>query len=178
MGQTDQRTKDRTKALLRARLRGSGLERDACILDLSEQGLLLTAAMPPKRDQAVTIVANGYAITGQVRWVSERRFGISLDAPIVVSDVVEGKILARGRRTESPGLPENFGARPISASASLTLNDYIQSKWARYALMAVIGLGGALYVGKQVGEVFDGMSKHAAAFHAVTHAEQDALSKK
>ncbi len=177
MGQIDQRTEDRTKAVLRARLRGSGLDRDACILDLSEQGLLLTAAMPPRRDQAVTIVANGYAVTGHVRWVNERRFGISLDAPIVVSDVVEGKILAQPPRAASPGLPENFGARPVSASASLTLNDYIQSKWTRYALMAAIAIAGAIYVGREVGEVFGGMSEQMEAVQAVSNAESDALSK-
>ena len=177
MGQIDNRTEERTAALLRARLRGSGLERDACILDLSSEGLLLTAAMPPKRDQAVTIVSNGYSITGHVRWVNERRFGISLDAPIVVSDVVEGKILAQGRRAVSPGLPENFGARPVAASASLTLNDYIQSKWARYALMAVIAIAGVTYIAREVGEVFSGMSEQMAAVQAVSHAESDALSK-
>lgn len=177
MGQIDKRTEERTEALLRARLRGSGLERDACILDLSSQGLLLTAAMPPKCDHVVTIMANGYAITGHVRWVNERRFGISLDAPIVVSDVVEGKILAPSRRAESPALPENFGARPVSASASLSLNDYIQSKWTRYALMAVIGIVGVTYIAREVGEVFSGMSEQMAAVHAVSHAESDALSK-
>ena len=74
-------------------------------------------------------------------------------------------------------MPENFGARPVSASASLTLNDYIQSKWTRYALMAAIAIAGAIYAGREVGEVFGGMSEQMAAVQAVSNAESDALSK-
>lgn len=161
--------------MVRARFRDSGLERDATILDLSEQGLLLTAPRPPRPDHKVTIYANGYSVTGQVRWVSERRFGISLDAPIMVDDVIQAKALAPKPREGGPALPENFGTRPVAASASLTFSDYVQSKWARYALMAVVGLGGAIWMGREVGEVFGGMSQQMAAAQAVAGAEGEAL---
>lgn len=174
MGQADQRSEERTRALVRARLRGSGLDRDANILDLSSRGLLLTAAMPPKRDHTVTVVANGYTLSGKVVWVNERRFGISLDAPILVDDVIDAKILARAK-TVSPGLPENFGARPVAASASLGFSDYIQSKWVRYALLAVVAIVGVNYLIREVGEVFSGMGGDLANMQAMSSAESDAL---
>ena len=171
MGQIDKRGEERTRALVRARLRGSGLERDACILDLSSQGLLLTAAMPPKFAHSVTIVANGYTIKGQVCWVDERKFGITLDAPIVVDDVVEARILAPKRRTASPGLPEHFGARPVSASASLTLGDYFQLKWLRYALIVIAGIAGTIYLKRTVDAATAGLAEQVAAAKAVSQAE-------
>lgn len=177
MGQIDNRGEERTRALVRARLRGSGLERDACILDLSSQGLLLTAAMPPKCAHSVTIVANGYTISGQVRWVNESRFGITLDAPIMVDDVVAARALAPKRRAPSPGLPEHFGARPVAASASLTLGDYFQAKWLRYALIVIIGIAGTIYLKRTVDEATAGLAEQAAAAQAVSQAESQALGQ-
>ena len=170
MGQIEKRTEERTRALVRARLRDSGLERDACILDLSAQGLLVTAAMPPRCHQTVTIVANGYRVSGQVRWVNERRFGVSLDAPILVEDVIDAKILAPKQREEHPGLPEGFGARPAPASAGVTLADYIPSKMHRYALIVVAGVVAALILGWGVGTMFGDFALQADAERAAIRA--------
>jgi hypothetical protein len=175
LGQFDQRGAERKKALVRARFRDSGLERDATIIDLSAQGLLLTAPRPPQPNHEVTIYTNGYSVTGHVRWVEERRFGISLDAPINVDDVIEAKALAPRPREAGPALPESFGAKPVRASASLGLSDYVRSKWVRYGMAAALGIGGAIYIGGEVGEVLGGMSQQMDAVQAVSGAEGEAL---
>ena len=175
MDDIDERSEPRTRSMLRARVRGKGLERDASIVDLSPHGLLMTAAMPPQSTSSVTISANGFTVSGQVRWVEGHQFGICLDAPIVVGDVVNGPVVVAKPREPGPGLPENFGARPVSASSSLSLNDYIQSKWLRYGLVALILVGGAVYIGQHVGAVLGGMSEQFAAVKQVHHAEHHAL---
>lgn len=174
MAQNEQRTEDRTRALVRARMRDGGLERDACILDMSSEGLLLTAAMPPKCNQSVTIVANGYRVSGQVCWVNERRFGVSLDAPILVEDVIDAKILAPKPREANPGLSEGFGAIPAPASAGVTLADYIPSKMHRYAVIVVAGIVAALLLGNGIGTLFGDLALQATAEQAASRAEAPA----
>ena len=127
----DERAEERIRALLRARLSGGGLERDACILDLSSGGLLLSAAVPPKPAHAVTIRANGYAMTGVVKWVEDGRFGVSLQAPIMVEDVIEAKVLKPGIKVATKALPDDFGIRPETAAPGATLINFLTSKWAR-----------------------------------------------
>lgn len=181
MGQAEKRTENRsesrTRALVRARLRGSGFDRDATILDLSAQGLLLSAAMPPKPAHKVTVMANGYTVSGQVRWVNERQFGISLDSPIVVEDVVDARILApKPARAASPGLPENFGARPVAASSNLTFGDHFKTPWARYAMIVVCGIIGTILLRVTVDSATAGLEQEAALEQAAASqiAEQEA----
>jgi len=73
---------NRHKVLIRARLRGEGGVREACILDLSARGLLVTASDAPSRGAFVELVAQAeqgsHVLVGQVEWSSGRRFGLTL----------------------------------------------------------------------------------------------------
>jgi PilZ domain len=173
---TDERAEARVKALLHARLGGSGLERDACILDISSEGLLVSAAMPPRPTQKVTVRANGYTMTGEVRWVEDRRFGISLTAPILVDDVIEAKVLRPGPRVATTSLPENFGIRKEEQPAVLTVLNALESKWLRYGLIIAIGSGIAIYVGMHAGHHASTMAEQLAAAHETSQAEHKALN--
>ena len=177
MNQTDERAEGRVKALLRARLSGYGFERDACVLDLSPQGLLVTTAIPPRCSNVVTVTANGYSMTGEVKWVSERRFGIELDEAIAVGDVIEAKVLNPGVRKASKALPENFGIRPQQASAAMTLTQMFESQWARYAAIALVGGGMAIYAGMFAGHHAGKMADQMATVHEASQAESQALGK-
>ena len=175
MSEDDDRAEPRYDALMRARLRGSGLERDACILNISPQGLQLTATVPPRPDQPVTIVANGYAMTGEVKWVRERNFGVSLLEPIQVDDVIEAKILQPGPRVATSSLPENFGIRPEVEPVGLTLLNLLDSKWVRLGLIVVGGGSLAVYAGSHVGEQAGKMAESMAAMQEVSQAEGNAV---
>jgi hypothetical protein len=73
---------NRHKVLIRARLRGENGAREACILDLSARGLLVTASDAPPRGAFVELVAQAdqglHVLVGQVEWSSGRRFGLTL----------------------------------------------------------------------------------------------------
>lgn len=84
------RVEPRTKALIKARLRDCGPERDVCILDLSTRGILATAARPPARGNFVEFLVGNHTLVGQVKWASERRFGIVLRDRVSVSALLSG----------------------------------------------------------------------------------------
>jgi hypothetical protein len=86
----EHRAEDRTRALVRATLRGDGDEREACILDVSSRGLLLTAAVPPPRGSFIELVVGRHSLIGQVKWSSQRRFGLVLRERISVVGLLSG----------------------------------------------------------------------------------------
>ena len=176
MSQADERIEGRVKALLRARLSGFGFERDGCVLDVSPQGLLVTTAIPPRCSQVVTVTANDFVMTGEVRWVSERRFGIALDDPIDVDELLEEKIVDAGPRRVSTPLPENFGIRPQQATASMALIELFESQWVRYAAIVLIGGALAIYAGSFAGHHAGQMADQLAAVQEVSNAEGEALN--
>lgn len=106
------RVEDRTRALVKARLRAAGPEREICILDISTRGLLATAARPPGRGEFVEMTVNGHTLVGQVKWASARRFGVALRGRISVIGLVagDGQSIAlertTGARKRSNGLIE------------------------------------------------------------------------
>jgi hypothetical protein len=157
-------------------LSGGGLERDATILDISSGGLLLTAPIPPKPAHSVTIRSNGYAMTGVVKWVEDGRFGVSLQAPIMVDDVIEAKVLKPKMKVATTTLPENFGIRPESQPAALTLLNYLESKWVRYGVMAAVGLTVAISIGNYFGEHAGKLTESMAKMQEVSQAEGNAAA--
>jgi PilZ domain len=173
----DERAEERVRALLRARVSGGGLERDATILDISSGGLLVTAAVPPKPAHSVTIRSNGYAMTGVVKWVEDSRFGVCLQAPIMVDDVIEAKVLKPKMKVATTSLPENFGIRPESEPAALTLLNYLESKWVRYGVIVVVGLIVAVSVGNYFGEHAGKLTESMANMQEVSQAEGNATAQ-
>ncbi|MCB2079133.1 MAG: PilZ domain-containing protein [Novosphingobium sp.] len=91
MLQQTARIEDRTKAMLRARLRADGLERDACIVDVSSRGMLLMAANPPSHGRMVEVVVGPHTLLAQVKWSSARRFGLAFRERISVVGLLSGE---------------------------------------------------------------------------------------
>lgn len=81
---------DRTKVMIRARLRGAGCERDACIIDLSSRGLSASADNPPRRGDYVELAIGDISLVGQVKWSSMRRFGIAFRERVSVVAIMSG----------------------------------------------------------------------------------------
>lgn len=101
------------RTIVRAIMRDSHEEREVCLIDISTRGLLATTARPPKNGEIVELRIGRNAMVGQVRWSSERRFGIVLRDRVIVADLIEGGA-ASPRRTSS------FGARPQSPAPART----------------------------------------------------------
>ena len=70
------RIEDRTKVMIRARLRGPNGECDACVLDISSRGLAASTTTPPARGEFVELLVGRSRLVGQVRWTGQRRFGV------------------------------------------------------------------------------------------------------
>ncbi|KPL66962.1 hypothetical protein SZ64_01955 [Erythrobacter sp. SG61-1L] len=77
--------------MIRARLRGAGPERDACIVNLSTRGLAASAEGAPQRGEIVELVVGRSNLVGQVKWTSPRRFGIAFRDRISVVSLISGE---------------------------------------------------------------------------------------
>lgn len=95
--------------MVRATMRDSREERDVCLIDISTRGLLATTARPPSNGEIVELRVGRTALVGQVRWSSERRFGVVLRDRVIVADLIEN-----GSTKASPA--KTFGARQHSPS--------------------------------------------------------------
>lgn len=82
------RVEDRTTAILRARLRDGGPEREAAVLDLSSRGLMAAAQPPPRRGTIIEMNVGRHSLVGQVQWCEGNRFGVRLRERIDVLTVV------------------------------------------------------------------------------------------
>jgi hypothetical protein len=90
LSQEKPRVEPRTKALVKARIRDGGAERDVCILDISTRGMLATTSRPPARGEYVELLVGGHMLVGQVKWSGERRFGLALRERISIAALVAG----------------------------------------------------------------------------------------
>lgn len=84
------RVEPRVRAMVRARLRDAGGERDVCIIDISTRGVLATSEFPPKRGEFVELQIGRNHLAGQVKWSGEHRFGVSLRERVSVAAMAEG----------------------------------------------------------------------------------------
>ncbi len=96
------RVEPRTKALIKARIRDDGAERDICILDVSTRGMLATTARPPTRGAFVELFVGGHMLVGHVKWAGERRFGVVLHERISVAALIAGDTGSIRRFAYSP----------------------------------------------------------------------------
>ncbi len=96
------RQEDRTTAILHARLRDGGPERDAAVLDLSSRGLMAAAQPPPRRGTIIELNVGRHSLVGQVQWCEGSRFGVRLreriDVLVVVGNEAGPAALAAARR--------------------------------------------------------------------------------
>ena len=76
----------RFKVLVRVSLRGAGPMIDACVRDVSRRGMLLQANFPPPRGAIIEVVGPFPPVVARVVWASERRFGVTTQDRIKVSD--------------------------------------------------------------------------------------------
>lgn len=107
MQQHKDRVEPRVRAVMRARLRWAGGDREVTVIDASSRGMLAMAPEPPERGEFVEMIVGHHALVGQVRWRAGKRFGLSFRERISVAALLEGgpgsialagRIAARGNR--------------------------------------------------------------------------------
>lgn len=103
------RVEQRTRSALRALMRDSRSEREICIMDMSTRGLLATTANPPRRGEFVELAIGRNRLTAQVKWSSQRRFGLSLRERISVADLLSGARRPAQPRQSRPAAPRHVG---------------------------------------------------------------------
>lgn len=66
----------RLKCVVKARMRLDGVWSDVCIRDISTRGMLLQAALAPRRGKYVEVYRGRHVVVARVVWSTDHRFGI------------------------------------------------------------------------------------------------------
>ena len=61
---------------------------DACILNISERGLMIRAPLSPRRGSYVELRRGARIIIGRVMWTNDDRFGLSTQDPLDVESII------------------------------------------------------------------------------------------
>ncbi|MBU6269156.1 MAG: PilZ domain-containing protein [Sphingomonadales bacterium] len=148
------RREPRTRVMMQGRLRARGPEHDACLLDVSSRGLLMTADLPPPRGSFIEVRVNRHSLVGQVEWAEARRFGVVLQDRIDTDALIRGgdEITLKGRATA-----QSATYRAARASAPDI------ARIAQFAVLALAGFGAALVVAHTVQQQLSPLQQAKAA---------------
>lgn len=155
------RIEPRTRSAVRACLRDSQSERDICIMNISSRGLLATTARPPRRGEFVELIVGHNRLIGQVKWSSQRRFGMSLRERVSVTALLEGG-------SGPIALRRSAASRPARAGwlSSLRANPEVLSHFAQYAVMGFAVLSAAVLIASLAAEGFTPVQQAMTALAA------------
>ncbi len=154
----EDRVEPRVRAMVRARLRDDAGERDVCIIDVSTRGVLATAARPPKRGEIVEIAVGNNFLAGQVKWASERRFGLSLQERVSVAAMVEG-----GKQAVALARSSSVAKRRTGLWQALTSNPEMMGRAVQLGMLLAVALGAAWLIADLVGSGLAPMEQAASA---------------
>lgn len=135
------RVEPRTRAVVRATLRDSRSEREICIIDVSTRGLLATTANPPLRGAFVELVVGCNRLTGQVKWASQRRFGVALRERVSVAAIAEG-----GTRPAALARSKAVRKRRGDAFSGLQANPQLMSRLGEYLTLGAAAAAAAYLI--------------------------------
>jgi hypothetical protein len=152
------RIEERAKVMIRARLRGAGPERDACILDVSSRGLAVTADNPPQRGDFVELEIGEHKLVGQVKWSGMRRFGLVLRQRISAVALISGD-------SDAITLQESAAARKHENRKRNSRGNAAIKRRIEFAIFLVVGAV-AIYV--MVGYVGAALSSLESAKQAMS----------
>lgn len=120
-----QRSEERTRIAVEARMLIGDYDCPAMLLNASSRGVLAALASPPVRGTRVRLAVGEMVLVGQVRWHGTDCCGISLRDPISVADLLEGHampvaVMARPRALRGLGgmLRALVGERSMPARLS------------------------------------------------------------
>ena len=128
------RIEDRSQAILQARLRGGGAEREACLLDLSSRGFMALADPAPPRGSYIELVVGRHSLVGQVQWSEERRFGVRLREPI------DAQVVLGNEAAPATAKAKNVAKNKPSIEARLAFSRHFARGFTYGILAAVVGV--------------------------------------
>ena len=140
--------------LARARLRGSGQEQDACIVNVSSRGLAATADNPPRRGEIVEIKVGDNQLVGEVKWSDMRRFGVALRERISVISLISGD-------SDGVTLKHKEAVRKQKARASADRSNI--SRKIQFLVFMAAGAAATLVVADFVGDSMQSLGEAKAA---------------
>lgn len=126
------RIEERTRSALRALLKDSRSEREICIMDMSTRGLLATTANPPRRGEFVELTIGRNSLSAQVKWASQRRFGLSLRERVSVAALLEG-----GKQPIALKRSRAMQPTRVGLLASLRANPQMLSRVGQYGVFVL-----------------------------------------
>ena len=129
--------------MLRAHLRGLGADRDACIVDISSNGLAATADHPPRQGDYVELVIGDIVLVGQVKWTNMRRFGMQFRERISVNGLLSGEQRPPEARA-AEAVSDNETGRDFSGLFTRVETAMIVASGAMGTLLVVHFLGHSL----------------------------------
>lgn len=88
MIQTLKPRETRQKVLIKARMRAASAWSDACILNISPQGLLLQVSAPPPRGTYIEIHRGRHIIVARVAWAKNHRLGVRTQDRLAIGDII------------------------------------------------------------------------------------------
>jgi hypothetical protein len=110
-------------------------------MDVSSRGILATATLPPKRGEIVEIAVGSNRIAGQVKWASERRFGVLLRERVDVAAMIGG-----GRRPVALQRKTASARRRAPVGMSLSVNSQWLARMGQFGGIAAAALAAALLI--------------------------------
>lgn len=125
--------------MIRARLRHLDQWHDACILNLSNRGIMLQTATPPRRGAYVEIRKASHLVIGRVVWSRGHRLGLRSQDIIAVDQFISG--------TEAPPAPRANGERRAAPRPRPTAERSAQtSRTLQFVARSCAGAAGAVAV--------------------------------
>jgi hypothetical protein len=144
----------RHKVLIKARVRTASAWSDACILNVSSQGLSLQVVNPPPRGSYLEVWRGRNVIVARVIWTSHHRIGLHSQERLAVSDFVHQTELMPAGPISANG-PASVERRSTRRSPEQTYEDNRwRSRAIQFGVVILFGTSAATIAYHAVGQAF------------------------
>jgi hypothetical protein len=145
----------RQKVLIRARMRISAGWNDACILNISERGLMIRAASaPPRHGSCVELRRGARIIIGRVMWADEDRFGLSTQDQLDVESIIAVPDGDGAEAASSPAITATFDRRATVRPATAFERSRHWSRAFEFICITIFGAAGCVVAFGAVTQLF------------------------
>ena len=146
----------RQKVLIRARMRISAGWNDACILNISERGVMVRAASPPPRQGSYVELRRGARIIiGRVMWAKQDRFGLTTQDELDVDSIIavpDGD----GDDASSSAIAEVLDRRAVARPATVLARSRHWSRAFEFTCITIFAVAGCVVAFGAVTQLFAG----------------------
>jgi hypothetical protein len=135
----------RLKVLIPARVRISAGWNDACILNISERGLMIRAASaPPRRGSCVELRRGARIIIGRVMWAEQDRVGLATQDVLDVESIIAVPDEDTARAGSPSAIPASFDRRATGRPAAAFDRSRHRSRAFDFACLTIFAVAGCV----------------------------------